>query len=458
LSITQQLADFISTRKADLISADVRSRAARCLLDTLAVSVAGYCDPSVRALEDALCPADGMRTVAMPWSPRRYREDDACLVTGMSSHILDYDDVSMLAVCHPSVPVLTALWPLLEETGASGRALLDAYVVGTEVLIRSGQAMGFRHYALGFHATATLGTLGAAAACCHMLGLDSRRTAHALAIAASMSAGVRKNFGSMVKSLHVGLAASSGLRAARFAAAGVQGAAEPLEADGWLRAFSGGDCDTWPDGLVLGRPFAIEAPGFEQKRYPCCYMMHKIIQATLTLKREHGLALEGLRAATIDMCGGASAPLMHPHPKNGLHAKFSGPYAVVGSLLDGRMDLASFRDETVLRPAVQAALGVVSLRESSQAPAQGGDVGSAPVTVTLDYGQGGRYSATVHAMPGSAQDPLTDRDLLEKWRDCLARGLPELGAATVDELFRKGLAMDAQASVQQWLDELRPHS
>src|SRR3546814_8036603 len=116
----------------------------------------------------------------MPWSSHRYREDDACLISGMSSHILDYDDVSMLAVCHPSVPVLTALLALLEETGASGADLLDAYIVGTEILISSGQAMGFRHYELGFNANSKLGVLGAAAACYIMLGLEQRRTGNAL--------------------------------------------------------------------------------------------------------------------------------------------------------------------------------------------------------------------------------------------------------------------------------------
>src|SRR3546814_5230541 len=110
-----------------------------------------------------------------------YRRDDAALLIGMASHVLDYDDVSMLAVCHPSTPILSALLATADRERTSGRALVEAFVVGTEVLIRLGQAMGFRHYALGFHATATPGTVGAAAACARLLGLDERRTAHALA-------------------------------------------------------------------------------------------------------------------------------------------------------------------------------------------------------------------------------------------------------------------------------------
>lgn len=458
MSITQRLAEFIHQPGPGLRSAAVRQRAARCMLDTLAVTVAGYREAPVQALKRAL-PLDASQGSApVPWGTARYREDDACVMVGTAAHALDYDDVSMQAICHPSAPVLAALWVLLEQTQASGEQLLDAYAVGTEVLIRSGQAMGFRHYDLGFHATATLGTLGAAAACSHLLGLEPARISHALAIAASMSAGIRKNFGSMVKPLHVGLAAANGLRAVRYAAAGLQGSAEPLEDHGWLRVFSGAECNAWPQSLGLGQPFAIEAPGFEQKRYPCCYMMHKIVSATLSLRQRYGLSLNGLSSARVEMGGGASAPLIYSHPVTGLQAKFSGPYAVVGTLHDGCMNLSSFDDKSVLRPAVQSALSIVTVEEKAALPVRGDDVGKAAVTVTLDYESGRRYVEAVSVMPGSREDPLTDEDLLEKWRDCLGWSLEELKAMEVDELFRDGLEMYRQPSAHLWMERLHPRS
>ena len=454
MTITQRLADF-AIAEGSVLPVLARPRATRVLLDTLAVALAGYSEPGPQALERALHPCDDKHAVSIPWSEKRYRPEDACLLLGMAAHVLDYDDVSMIAVCHPSVPILTALYVLAQQVPATGARFLDAFAVGTEISIRSGQAMGFRHYDLGFHATATLGTLGAAAASSRLLGLSATETCHALAIAASMSSGVRKNFGTMVKSLHVGFAASNGLRAARLAQAGVEGAEDAIGGRGWLYAFSGRHTEHWPDGIELGAPFAVDKPGFEQKRYPCCYMTHKIIQATLGLRREHGLSLDGLERAEVVMPRGGNAPLIHPLPSNGLAAKFSGPYAVVAGLADGRVNLASFEDDAVRRPEVQAALRKVTLTEAESAASHGSDVGAAPVSVTLTFSDGRRLSQTVAASPGSAEGPLTDDDLLEKWRDCVGRGLPRLPAGRVDQLFKSGLKFDEQPDAGAWLLEYR---
>ena len=446
----QRLVDF-AVAPGPALPARVRPRAMRLLLDGMAVTLAGHREEGPQALERALWPTADDASVRVPWSDKRFRAEDACLLVGMSAHVLDYDDVSMVAVCHPSVPILSALYVLAQQVPVTGAQFIDALAIGTEVLIRSGEAMGFRHYELGFHATATLGTLGAAAASARLLGLSSSQTRHALAIAASMSGGLRKNFGSMVKSLHVGLAASSGLRAARLAQAGVEGAEEALDERGWLYAFSGGETDQWPELVRLGQPFALDQPGFEQKRYPCCYLMHKIIQATLDLRKEHGLSLDGFEHAEVLMSRGGTTPLIHPLPANGLHAKFSGPYAVVGPLLDGRMSLASFEDQAVLRPEVQAALRRVNVSETDGTATRGSDVGSGPVTVSLVFANGKRHERAIVASPGSPEDPLTDDDLLDKWRDCVGRGIPGLRPRRIDELFESGLRFDEQADAATWL-------
>lgn len=453
MNSTSLLTAFVHD-KASALPAQARPTAVRMLLDSLAVTIAGFPEPGPQALARALAPSNDDVAVHVPWTASRYRPDDACLLVGMAAHILDYDDVSMIAICHPSVPVLTVLYVLAQQVPVTGARFLDAYAVGTEVLVRSGEAMGFRHYDLGFHATATLGTLGAAAACARMLGLTGPQTAHALSIAASSSAGIRSNFGTMVKSLHVGLAACAGLRAARFAQVGVEGAHDAMGDRGWLRAFSGGEVSQWPASVELGKPYVIAEPGFEQKRYPCCYMMHKIAQGTLELRRAHGLSLDGLQSAHVRMPAGGTAPLNHPYPTDGLAAKFSGPYAVIGSLADGHLSLASFEDDAVRRPAIQSSLRKVRIEEDAAAAAQGSDMGGGPVTVELAYGDGRRFSRTVTAAPGSMDDPLTEADLLAKWHDCMRRGLPAMPQPRAQSLFESGLAFDAQADAGQWLASL----
>ncbi len=446
-SATARLADFALGAAVDDFAL---SRTGSILLDTVAVTLAGGVEPAVRALARSMDPSP--TAVPSLWSDAAYRADDAATLIGMASHVLDYDDVSMLTVCHPTVPVFAALLPLAWSQDIPGRELLDGLAVGSEVLIRVGQAMGFRHYALGFHATGTLGAVGAAAGCARVLGLDGRQTMNALAIAASMSSGLQKNFGSMVKSLHVGLAAANGLRAARWAAAGLVGSPEPLEGMGFLNAFSGGETDAWPDGLDLGAPFAVVEPGFEQKRYPCCYMLHKMVEATLGLRRDAGITLDDVASVRVDVAQGGSKALIHPFPRNGLNALFSGPYAVCASLADGCIDLKSFTDEAVLRPALQSRLRDVQVIEATT---PNRNVGAAPVTVTLSMVDGSNLARTITASPGSPLDPLTPDQMASKWRDCLERANPELPKAQADALLEAGRGIAEAATCRPWLDALR---
>lgn len=451
-SAMPEILRFVMEARADQA---VLAEANRAVLDTLAVTLAGGVEPGVRALKRSLEPDSGPNAVPSFWSNSAYCRDDAAMLFGMASHMLDYDDVSMLTVCHPSAPVLSALLAAAPREGVSGKALLEAFAIGTEVLIRLGQAMGFRHYALGFHATATLGAVGAAAACARLMGLDVTRTGHALAIATSMSSGLRKNFGSMVKSLHVGIAAANGLKAARLAAAGIEGASEPFEGEGFLHAFSGGETDRWPERLSLGEPFAIVEPGFEQKRYPCCYMLHKMIEASLQLRRDTGLGLGNVKSMRVDMPAGGTKPLIHPFPKSGLNALFSAPYAVAASLADGRIDLKSFADAAVLRLDIQSRLADVAVVEASGEAQTGSDLGSAPVTVTLVPHQGAEVSRTITASPGSLQDPLTPPQLKAKWVDCLQKARPSLPADAAGALFDQGASLVTEDNARDWLLRLR---
>jgi 2-methylcitrate dehydratase PrpD len=444
------VARFVSATQVD---DEARAEAAKAIVDTLAVMVAGGATAPVRLLAETLTPmSSGTPSF---WSESLYAPQDAATLFGMAAHMLDYDDVSMLTVCHPSAPVLSALLATVPWGEISGAELLDAFVVGTEVSIRLGEAMGFRHYGLGFHATSTLGPVGAAAACARLRWLDAEKTAHALAIAASFSSGLRKNFGSMVKPLHVGIAASNGLKAAAWAAAGIEGAAEVFEAGGFLSAFSGGATDAWPAVNRIGAPFAISTPGFERKRYPCCYMLHKIIEATVGLAREASIDLDSLVHASIEMPPGGSKPLNHPRPVNGLEARFSAPYAVLAGIADRRMDLSVLADHAVLRPEIQSRLQLVTIAERDGPMLNGQEIDHAPVTVALHLRDGSRHSRTVVVTPGSPADPVTDEQLLAKWLDCFRQVDAVVDVEASASLFRRGLDIEREASFGGWLEALR---
>lgn len=459
-TVNSKIANFICDFEADKLSPLTVKNATSAILDTLAVTVAGRAEVEIKSLEASLpvypesdTPRGIKRDTALRLSS--WRSDDAALLLGTASHVLDYDDVSMVTVCHPSAPIVSAMCAAICFGDASirpnGSAFVAAFCIGTEVMIRLGQSMGFRHYELGFHPTATLGNIGATAAIARLTGLGRASTAHALSIAASMSGGLRSNFGSMVKPLHVGLAAANALRAVQLASAGVTGAADIFESSGFLHAFSGGATDTWPTGILLGQPFVLEAPGFEQKRYPCCYILHKIIEATLALRREHSLVLDDIASALVRLPHGGTRPLNHPYPRTGLNGKFSAPYAVIASVVDGRINLSSFLDASVLRPDIQRRLTDIRVMEEGPTSNEGSDLSNGPVTVSLSLKNGRTVSHTITLAPGSPADPITAEQLEKKWVDCFKIGRPCMSEAVARDMYSVGSGLNEMPDVTHWL-------
>ena len=401
-------------RRADAgLPAGVVDAARRNWFDTVAATAAGVVENCTRAALQAAGGAD-----AQALAPA-----DAALVLGAASHALDYDDVCMLATCHPSAPpvaALLAMLPLLERRrpGLSLKELLAAYALGTETTLRLGEWLGFRHYALGFHATDTLGVVGVAAAAAHLLRLPVAQAHAALAIAASSAGGLRANFGTDTKPLHVGFAAAAGIRAVLLAQAGADASDDVWGPAGFFHAFNGGEPMT-PLPWGTDTDWALARPGFEHKRFPSCYMTHRLVAGVLKIRARHPES-PGSQPASIEVevaRNGLSA-LKHPQPVTGLQAKFSGQYCAAAAWLDGKVDLASFADPAVQRPPLRAQMQQVTLRERAAA---GESLDSAPVHVTV-RGAGWSDRITVDWAPGSPADPMTREEMLQKWRDCAAHG------------------------------------
>lgn len=401
--------DACADRCANPLPSSVLEAARQVWFDTCAVTAAGAGENTTRA---SVAVAEGRALTAA----------DAGLVLGTASHALDYDDVCMLATCHPSAPMVSALMALLPRArpGLALADLLAAHVLGTETQLRLGAWLGFRHYGLGFHATSTLGSVGAAAAAAHLLGLPRGQAHVALSIAASSACGLRANFGTDTKPLHVGFAAAAGIRAALLAQAGANASDDVWGANGFFHAFNGGVPATalpWQPGM----PFALQAPGFELKRFPSCYLTHRLVAGVLALRERRGGVADADVRIAIEMPRNGTAPLKHPRASTGLEGKFSGPYCAAAAWIDGRVGLAAFTDEAVRRPALQAFMRQVTLVERTT---EGESLDSAPVVVEV-RGNGWTEKIVVDWAPGSLADPFTRDQLLAKWRDCATHaGLP----------------------------------
>ena len=432
----------------------VRLAAATAILDTVGVLIAGSVEDATTRIAKTL-PSELAGQGLSSFDPAiRLRPEEAALLYGTASHALDYDDVSMLAICHPSAPVVAALLAAGPWAELTGPELCDAHAVGTEVMIRMGQAIGFRHYDLGFHSTGTMGVFGATAAVARLRRLDSTVTANAFAIAGSLSCGIRLNFGSMIKPVHVGVAASNALRAINWASAGVEASRGDLFGPrGVFEAFSGGTQVGWPQEIALGKPFAIDSPGLEQKRYPCCYLLHKIIALGREVARQ-GTKLDQIATLRVQMPMGGTRPLIHPFPTSGAQAKFSGPYALIAAIHDGAIGLASFDDRLVARPDIQARLADVLIEEVAGPPLTPEQIGAAPVKLELVMIDGSKRGSERLAAPGSSADPLTPHDLQEKWIDCLRHANPLLPPASAANLHSRGVSDLRSAKLEPWLRDV----
>lgn len=346
MSLTQALAALIVDT---LPSADAREKARVGLLDFLAVTL-----PVTRGdIDDS-----GLKSLRQV-----FRMDDAqsrALRLGYAGHALDFDDFHPDFRGHPSTVILPALLALAaERQDIDGIRFLDAYVIGVEAAGRLGLAAGSQHYTLGFHSTATLGTIAAAAACARLVGADEQDTAVILGIAATQAAGLRAQFGSEVKPLHAGLAAQTAVSATLLAIAGFHGQADKV-LDAFLAACFANAQQTPMLTAGWGAPWRIVHPGLEFKPWPTCGGTHAAADAARAIRREwlqRGKSVAALKQEVerIDVAfppGGDIAASVR-QPTTGIEARFSLEYVIAASLLRETLLLSDF-SQGPLDPEISA--------------------------------------------------------------------------------------------------------
>ena len=340
----------------------------RAFIDIVAVSVPGAAEPVTRRVFETVAHWGAGPSVAIGQGAR-LAAPWAAMVGGTAAHALDFDDNFDPAKAHASAVLVPAILALAEQEGASGRACLDAYVAGLQILGRVGQGVNPAHRNRGWHATATVGAIGAAAACARLLGLDARRAAYAVSIATSMAGGFMAQFGTMTKPLHAGLAAKSGVLAASLARAGIDAGLATLDGPtGMNRLMVGPDYEQLRDTLAhvehgqtlrfeteqVGEPLLILSSGLKLKRFPNCGSAHRAMDGLATLRQAHGFAADDIAAIHVRAPVSHLNNLMYQAPKDALQAKFSLEYALACVAMTGNCTLADFTDEAAARPEFAA--------------------------------------------------------------------------------------------------------
>lgn len=463
-NLMTNLTSFITETSYERLPEEMVELAKKAMIDTVGVALAGWYETAVEKVKKVYgLQENGQGGVSSLWGESvKVDCDKAAIVNGTASHVLDYDDASVGVVIHPSAPILSAITPLAEKLKSSGKEVITAYAIGTEVMIRIGQVMGIRHYNLGWHATDTLGTIGAAAASAYLLHLNKEQCSHAIAIAASMTGGLQKNFGSMTKSLHVGLSASHGIQAAILAEHGFTGNRDIFGKRGFFMAFSGGADEVKlqkaMDSIQFGKPYDM-LESLSVKKFPCCFGTHRFIQGALDLKDEHLLSSEDIEEIVLQAQPRSLLPLVHSRPKTGLQGKFSAEYTVLAALADGYVRLSSFEDNQVLRAEIQKLIPKVKVLELLESDEDKRLNRRLAVEICIKTKNAQVYKKTVQHAPGSKEKPLSEAEQREKWVSCLskyARSSHEHGsmASIAQELYDQGLRIDTYTCFSDWINEI----
>lgn len=452
-TIIQEIARHVCGADVRHQRLDDGSAMRRALVDTLAVGFAACREPIVVPVRQYVTDKRGCPT-SMLWTSGTHADaESAAFFNALAAHALDYDDVSVPIRGHLSVVLFPALLALAEERGQTWGDVFDAYVIGTQVGCAMGQAFALTLSVRGWHTTSVIGMFAATAACARLLQLSEEQAAHALGISVAGLAGNLESFGTWSKPMQAARAASEAIRSARLAAYGFTGPVTAMEGPrGFTRLYVGSD-DTaafekaW---MQHGTEVFRVCDTLEIKKYPACYAAHRALDALDDLMRRDGIDAESVVRVDVLASRRSLTPLVYPRPDSGLQAKFSLPYCMAAMLVDGALRLSSFTNDAVVRPAIQAWMGRIGVRESDDA--QTGRW--AEVTVSLM--DGSRHVARVASVRGSQAQPMTDEELLCKLNDCLdfggvrADGAAVSGLLNVQDESRVSDDMAVLASVLSW--------
>jgi 2-methylcitrate dehydratase PrpD len=417
--LSELIADF--TVGFDLKSAPplATERARLAFTDTMGVMLAGSREKVAEIACDMVKAEGSAPTCTVVGQGFRASPQLAALANGVAAHAMDYDFSYIMG--QPTVPIIPALLPLAEATGASQADVVAAFIVGFEVSSRMARANTTQSLAGGWHAVSTIGTTGAAVACAKLLKMPAAQIVEAVGISASLAGGFSANFGTMTKPLHAGQAARNGMMAAFLAQRGFTSNPAALEGtNGYYHAFARGLNVTYEPFGDLGKTYDIVERGFKPKLYPCGGLGHTAIDATLELREALLPRLADIDRITASITRYAAQRIGDKYPVSIENAKFSMPYVAAYTLIHGAPKLAAFTESAIHDEKVRNAAKLVSVAID---PENGAIFEESPSRIIVSFRDGSKVEKLRYYASGTPQFPLTQAQVEEKFNDCAAQAV-----------------------------------
>ena len=439
MGATETIARWIVNTEYEDIPPDAIRVANESCFDLLGVILAGSTQPVGEIIESFVSDQGAAPEATILASGQLTSMANAALVNGTMGHALDYDDFGGFG--HPTVAIFPALLALGEHIGATGRDLIEAYVIGCEIGMAIQHTTKYNQMQKGFHSTATIGQLASAAACAKLLKLDEKQTVTALGIAGSMAGGLIHNFGTMTKPLHAGLTCRDGVMAAQLAqrglSAGDQVVEDPL---GFAATVLGGVYDLNEMAENLGKPYRTQ-DALIIKKYPCCGGNHAILDSLFSLMREHNFTYQDVASAEFDQSYYSVVML---EPDTDLKSKFSVKFNVAAALVDGEVGIDTFRDEKIAQNTVRETMHKVRTRIVAKSQSISNEpLKEVPIKITLNDGRVLEHITGREDILGAQNNPWGFDNIKSKFQVNARMALPD---AEADE------AVEAWSDIPQMAD------
>lgn len=421
-TLSTNVAEWMTGFPLDAVPADILENSKLRILDVIGVMIASSRLDVVSAARRAVAESDGGQgnafsvTDAAPATPA-----SAAFINGVMSAVLEFDDTHIQSNIHPTGVVLSALLPECERLSLSGKNLLDAVLVGSELLCRLGLVSPVRMHEVGFHPSSVYGVFGAVWGLAHLRRLSVEQTVHAIGTAASLSAGSIASFedGTSTKTLHIGMAASAAIRAVALANQGISGPHPVFEGKfGWFKSYFQSKPGFRFSALTDELGERWEVLNIASKAHPCAYTMIPFIAAAIELRDVHGVKPEDVDVIYCDIMPRSFATICEPveekrRPRTSWHGRISLQHTVAEALVLGRMDKHAYAPENLTNPVINAISDKVIHRPDLVASA---DISRSRATVSVRLKDGRELSHTIEDMPGTRRNPITREGYLQKFR------------------------------------------
>ncbi|MBC7004142.1 MmgE/PrpD family protein [Photobacterium sp. BZF1] len=461
-NLTERAANFIESVQFSDLPASVIEIGTRCLVDGLGLYVAGSDHETAKIQAELAAETEGREEAILLGHSIKVPAPLAARVLGTAGHAHDWDDSQVSLdpdhvyglLTHPTIPPLTAALTMAQKLdNVNGQDFMLAFLTGFEVEAKISEWMFSQHYKRGFHSSGTVGTFGAFAAAAKLLGLTGEQLRSGLGIAASFAAGIRCNFGTMTKPLHVGRAAENGVTAVLMAQKGYSADQEALDGPwGFFAVQGGGVTESKINSEDFGKPFSIVEPGVSIKPYPCGVLTHPTIDLMVKLVKENDVTPENIERVIVRAGSNILNPIRYPIASNHLQAKFSLPAVLAMVALNRRAGKIEFEDEFVQSDAMQSMQHQIETQFDADIEAKGFDKMRSSIDIQLKNGDVISGDAD-ERYRGGPENPMTDQEVEEKALGCCEGVLTDSQAQQLIQSAWKVLQLD---NITRLAEQLQP--